>query len=47
MTDEQGFRVKMRRFVTCAVLITLLVSLVIYLGYLVMDFRQSLHEIPN
>lgn len=39
-----------RRQLTSAkwvILVTIMVSVVIYLGYLIKDFPQSLHDIPN
>lgn len=47
MADEPGDKSQFSRRVLMVLLGLVLVSLIAYLGYLLRDFQQSLHDIPN
>ena len=47
MSDDPGPRKGISPQAKWAILVTIMVSLVIYLGYLLKEFQQALHDIPH
>jgi hypothetical protein len=47
MSEDPSPRKGISQRAKWAILVTIMVSLVIYLGYLLKDFQQALHDVPN